>query len=131
MIQEFARWWFVNVFDPYANFVFVENLGWATIIVTIVTAVLLGVFYKPGDPFYYGWFMEHYGFPMLIIFFAGLCLPVFSVILMLVMPGLLALAALIAVTFGLYLLVQRWREDYEDQLREEIHRLEQQRREER
>lgn len=48
ILQEFGSWWFHNVFLPYSKFVYVENLGWAMVVVAVVTTILLGLFYKPN-----------------------------------------------------------------------------------
>ena len=126
--QEFCLWWYTHVFNPFGQFIYVENLVWTTIIVAVVTTVLLGVFYKPGDPWQYGVFMERYGFPLAILAVASLCLPTFSVILMLVMPVLLMLGAGAGLLLLMFLCIQKLREEYQEHLCNELHRLEQERR---
>lgn len=111
MIQEFCHWWFVNVFDPFGRFVYIENFGWTTLIVSVVAAVLTGLFYKPGDPWQYGRFMEHYGFPALIIFLSGFALPTLVIILMLIMPGIIIIGGGLLLLVGVYLGLKRLREE--------------------
>lgn len=129
-MQEFCMWWYNNIFDPYGRFVFVENLGWATIVTAVVVTILLGVFYKPGDPFYFGHFMEHYGFPALIIVLCAAGLPLFSVLLMLVMPAILLLAVGLGLAMLMYLGIRRMRKAYEEHLSNQIIRLDKERMEE-
>lgn len=106
IVQEFSSWWFNNVFDPYGRFVYVENLGWSTIIVALVTTILLGLFYKPSKYSLHGRFMEHYGFPLMILTVVTVALPTFSVILMLIMPAIIVIGGGIAILFGLFVWLQ-------------------------
>lgn len=66
ILQEFGSWWFHNVFQPYLRFVYVENLEWAMIVVAVVTTILLGLFYERSKSMH-NRFMEHYGFPLILI----------------------------------------------------------------
>lgn len=123
--------WFEHVFKPYGNFVFVENFGWATIITAVVTTILLGLFYKPSASSFEPPFMEHYRWPLLFLFFATMCVPFFSIMLMLIMPGLLVIGAGLGLMLLLYLGVRKLREDFEQELTDALVREEQRRREER
>ena len=123
-MQEFCVWWYQNIFEPYGQFVFVENLGWSTIVTAVVVTILLGVFYKPGDPFYFGHFMEHYGFPVLIIGLSALGLPLFSVLLMLVMPAILLLAVGLGLAMLMYLAIRKMRVAYDKHSRLDKERME-------
>lgn len=120
IIQEFGSWWFHNVFDPYGRFVYVENFGWATIVVAVVTTILLGLFYKPSEYSIHSEFMERYGFPLGILFVSTVVLPTLSVILMLIMPAIIVIGGGIGILFGLFVWLQKVRERH---LLEEIWRL--------
>lgn len=122
MIQAFCSWWYVHVFDPYAKFVFIENLGWATICIGVVVALLLGLFYKPSKSSWESPFMEHVGWPFLALFFSMLCLPIFSVILMLIMPGLLAIVVGVGFFMLMYVGVKVIREHREQAAIEALQR---------
>lgn len=120
IVQEFGSWWFQNVFDPYGRFVYVENLGWATIVVAVVTTILLGLFYKPSKYSIHSEFMERYGFPLAILTVVTVIMPTLSVVLMLIMPGIIVIGGGIGILFGLFVWLQKVRERH---LLEEIWRL--------
>lgn len=120
IVQEFGSWWFQNVFDPYGRFVYVENLGWATIVVAVVTTILLGLFYKPSEYSIHSEFMERYGFPLAILAVVTVVMPTLSVVLMLIMPGIIVIGGGIGILFGLFVWLQKVRERH---LLEEIWRL--------
>lgn len=120
IVQEFGSWWFQNVFDPYGRFVYVENLGWATIVVAVVTTILLGLFYKPSEYSIHSEFMERYGFPLAILTVVTVIMPTLSVVLMLIMPGIIVIGGGIGILFGLFVWLQKVRERH---LLEEIWRL--------
>lgn len=120
IVQEFGSWWFHNVFDPYGRFVYIENLGWATIVVAVVTTILLGLFYKPSEYSIHSEFMERYGFPFMILLVSTIVLPTLSVLLMLIMPGIIVIGGGIGILFGLFVWLQKVRERH---LLEEIWRL--------
>lgn len=120
IVQEFGSWWFQNVFDPYGRFVYVENLGWATIVVAVVTTILLGLFYKPSEYSIHSRFMEHYGFPLAILTVVTVVMPTLSVVLMLIMPGIIVIGGGVGILFGLFVWLQKVRERH---LLEEIWRL--------
>lgn len=120
IVQEFGSWWFQNVFDPYGRFVYVENFGWATIVVAIVTTILLGLFYKPSEYSIHSEFMERYGFPLAILTVVTIVMPTLSVVLMLIMPGIIVIGGGIGILFGLFVWLQKVRERH---LLEEIWRL--------
>lgn len=120
IVQEFGSWWFQNVFDPYGRFVYVENLGWATIFVAVVTTILLGLFYKPSEYSIHSEFMERYGFPLAILTVVTIVMPTLSVVLMLIMPGIIVIGGGIGILFGLFVWLQKVRERH---LLEEIWRL--------
>lgn len=120
IVQEFGSWWFQNVFDPYGRFVYVENLGWATIVVAVVTTILLGLFYKPSEYSIHSEFMERYGFPLAILTVVTIVMPTLSVVLMLIMPGIIVIGGGIGILFGLFVWLQKVRERH---LLEEIWRL--------
>lgn len=107
-MNEFGSWWFATVFKPYGNFVFVENFGWATILTGVVTAILLGLFYTPGRSWEDEW-MDHYGYPVLILFVAMICLPIFSCIFVLIFPGVFVIGGGLGVLMGVYLLIRKLR----------------------
>lgn len=120
IVQEFGSWWFQNVFDPYGRFVYVENLGWATIVVAVVTTILLGLFYKPSEYSIHSEFMERYGFPLAILTVVTVVMPTLSVVLMLIMPGIIVIGGGIGILFGVFVWLQKVRERH---LLEEIWRL--------
>jgi phosphotransferase system glucose/maltose/N-acetylglucosamine-specific IIC component len=120
IVQEFGSWWFQNVFDPYGRFVYVENLGWATIFVAVVTTILLGLFYKPSEYSIHSKFMERYGFPLAILTVVTIVMPTLSVVLMLIMPGIIVIGGGIGILFGLFVWLQKVRERH---ILEEIWRL--------
>lgn len=124
-MQEFCVWWFHTIFDPYARFVYLENFGWATIAVAVVATLLLGLFYKPNRPScFYDKIMEHYGFPLLIIGMSAIVLPVGSVLLMLVMPGLLILTVGLGGLLLVYLAIRKLRKAYDEHSRLDKERME-------
>ena len=110
IIQEFGSWWFNNVFDPYGRFVYIENLGWATIVVAIVTTILLGLFYQPSEYSFHNRFMKQYGFPLAILTVVTVVLPTFSVLLMLIMPAIIVIGGGIGILFGLFIWLQNNKE---------------------
>lgn len=120
IVQEFGNWWFHNVFYPYGRFVYVENLGWATIVVAIVTTILLGLFYKPSEYSIHSEFMERYGFPLAILTVTTVVMPTLSVLLMLIMPGVIVIGGGIGLLFGLFVWLQQVRERH---LMEQLWRL--------
>ena len=120
IVQEFGSWWFQNVFDPYGRFVYVENLGWATIFVAVVTTILLGLFYIPSEYSILSEFMERYGFPLAILTVVAIVMPTLSVVLMLIMPGIIVIGGGIGILFGLFVWFQKVRERH---LLEDIWRL--------
>ena len=120
IVQEFGSWWYQNVFDPYGRFVYIENLGWATIVVAVVTTILLGLFYKPSEYSIHSAIMERYGFPLAILTVVTVVMPTLSVILMLIMPGIIVIGGGIGILFGLFVWLQKVRERH---LLEEIWRL--------
>ena len=109
ILQEFGSWWFHNVFLPYSKFVYVENLGWAMIVVAVVTTLLLGLLYERSKSMH-NRFMEHYGFPLILIALATVVLPVMSVVLVFIMPGVIVLVGGISPLFGLFIWLQNIKE---------------------
>lgn len=110
VLQEFGSWWFHTIFQPYGRFVYVENLGWATIVVAIVTTILLGLFYKPNKHSRHSRFMEHYGFPLILLSIATVLLPTMSVVLVFIMPGIIVIGGGIGILFGLFIWLQNIKE---------------------
>lgn len=110
VLQEFGSWWFHTIFQPYGRFVYVENLGWATIVVAIVTTILLGLFYKPNKHSRHSRFMEHYGFPLILLSIATVLLPTMSVVLVFIMPGIIVIGGGIGILFGLFIWLQNNKE---------------------
>lgn len=112
IVQESYAWWCQNIFEPYESFIYGENWGWTTIVAGVVITILLGLFYKPNKHSIHSHFMEHYGFPLLVLFIGTFLFPVFSVILVLFMPFIAVIGGGCGILLGLFICLQKLRERY-------------------
>ena len=102
MVGEFYGYWFYSVFKPYLYFVYIENLGLAAILTAFSMSILLGIFYKPGKSIF-----EKYFLPVLIIAVSSLLLPILSIILCLILPGVLILSLPLTLFLCSFLITSR------------------------
>ncbi|BBK09407.1 hypothetical protein [Klebsiella phage 05F01] len=102
MVYKFYGYWFDSVFKPYLDFVYIENLGLATIFTAFFMSILLGIFYKPDKSLF-----GKYLLPVFIIAVSSLLLPILSILLCLILPGVLILSLPLALFLGSFLITSK------------------------
>lgn len=108
-MRDFFGWWMNSVGSPYGKFVFVDHLVAVSVFCGVATAVLLGLFYKPDGYSTYSRFMDHYGFPLMLVVFSTVCLPIMSICAVFIFPFVLLLATPISGMMAIFISIKAYK----------------------
>lgn len=108
-MRDIIGWWIHAVAYPYGKFVYVDYLIAVSVFCGVATAVLLGLFYKPDGYSTYSRFMEHYGFPLMLVIFSTFSLPVLSICVVFIFPFVLLLSAPICGMMGIFISIKAYK----------------------
>lgn len=125
---EFYAWWKTAVMDkyevlltPFSHYLLVA------FVVGVVTAIILGVFYKPEQDDFAPHWIAKFGIPGLIIFMSGGLTPIALVLFLAALPILFVVSLGIAILLGVYYVVQLLDKRRIQHLRGQVYKLTQKR----